>query len=106
MSHRYLLFLVLALIAACVSHTTIDTPGEAISRAESAWQSINEKKGNRDEVFRPEYVKRFQPYTATLANGIWTVRWTVPSTYKGEILETTIRQIDGATSVEGKQVGG
>ena len=105
MNLRSILLALAMMVAACTSRDVVDTPNEAIERAHGAWTSMNEKKGAREDVFRPAYFERFRPYTATLANGIWTVRWTIPSTYKGMVLETTVRQADGAVSVNAKSAG-
>jgi hypothetical protein len=90
------------LIAACTSaseNDAVTTPNEAISRARSAWKSISEKTTWR-AVYSKEQTTKFEPYTATLKDGTWVVRGTVPPGYHGELLETRVRQTDGQVSVE------
>jgi len=69
----------------------------AIRSAKQAWQSIYEKK--RSPEYSNESRARFEPYTATLEEGVWHIQGTVPPGYSGETLETTVRQSDGAVSV-------
>ncbi len=90
------------LMTACTSASegsAVTTPEEAISRARTAWDSIYEKSRWR-VVYSKENTAKFEPYTATLEDGTWIVRGTVPRGYHGELLETRVRQKDGQVSVE------
>jgi hypothetical protein len=79
------------------------TSAEAVSRAKSAWKSIYEKNRQR-AVYSEESTAKFEPYMATLKDGVWHVRGTVPRGYRGEILETTVRERDGSVSVTVVQI--
>lgn len=49
-------------------------------------------------------MRAFEPYIAELKDGVWIVRVPIPDCYRGEALETTIRQHDGTVSVTVVQV--
>jgi hypothetical protein len=89
----------LALTASCQSarQRSITTPQAAVAIAKSSWSSIY------DKIRSPAYSKadtaRFEPYTATLKDGIWTVQGTIPPGYRGETLVTTVRAVDGFASI-------
>ena len=53
----------------------------------------------QDPALSEEGVKRFEPYTATLTDGVWTVRGTIPSDFHGGAPTATVRQADGLASV-------
>jgi hypothetical protein len=94
------------LAIACSSPSSrgpVATSVEAISRAKSAWKSIHEKKRQRS-VYSDESTAKFGPYTATLEDGLWHVRGTILSDYRGEMLETTVRERDGSVSVTVVQI--
>ena len=40
----------------------------------------------------------FEPYTATLKDGIWTVKGTIPPGYHGYTLVTSVRAADGSAN--------
>jgi hypothetical protein len=89
-------------LAACSSSASdgpVKTAEEAVARAKTAWASVGEK-ASWHAVYSKESTAKFEPYTATLENGVWVVRGTVPSGYQGEMLETRVRQSDGEASVE------
>lgn len=91
---------VLPMLFGCSSASNdapVTTADAAILSAKQAWQSIYEKK--RSPAYGKESAARFEPYTATLKDGVWHVRGTVPLGYHGETLETTVRQSDGSVSV-------
>lgn len=77
---------------------SVTTAEEAVSKAKLAWKQIYEK-ANWHKVYSPENTAKFEPYTATLVNGVWIVKGTIPSGYQGEVIETTVRQSDGSVSV-------
>jgi hypothetical protein len=82
------------------SHATqVDTADAAIHIARQSWESLNEKMNYRDHVYSKQETTKFEPYTAFLGNGIWTVRGTVPPGFKGQMIETTVRQKDGSVSI-------
>ena len=97
---------IVLLITACSSSASdgpVTTAEEAVTRARTAWKSVGEK-ASWHVAYRKESTAKFEPYTATLENGVWIVRRTVPSGYRGEVLETRVRQIDGQVSVEVAEV--
>ena len=90
------------LITACSSSASdgaVNTSEQAVAHAKTAWASVGEK-ANWHAVYSKENTAKFEPYTATLENGVWVVRGTVPTGYRGEMLETRVRQSDGQVSVE------
>ena len=94
------------MITACTSASgngAVTTAEEAISRARAAWKSIADKTTWR-AVYSKENTAKFEPYTATLQDGTWVVRGTVPPGYHGELLETRVSQKDGQVSVEVTEV--
>lgn len=89
------------LLAACgpsAAEGPVNTPAEAVARAKTAWASVSEK-ANWHVAYSKENAAKFEPYTATLENGVWVVRGTVPSGYRGEMPEARVRQSDGQVSV-------
>jgi hypothetical protein len=92
----------LPLIFACSSSSgdkaPVTTPEAAVEKAKQAWASIHEK-ASWQSAYSKENTAKFEPYTATLQDGIWVVRGTIPPGYQGEVLETTVRQSDGDVSV-------
>jgi hypothetical protein len=74
----------------------------AIAAAKSAWESIRDKSNL--PVYRNEEAKRFEPYSATLKDGVWTVRGTIPAGYHGQTLVTTVRQDNGVVLVQVVQI--
>jgi len=74
----------------------------AVELAKKSWPRIYDK--TRNPTFSKESTEKFEPYTGELKNGVWTVRAAVPEGYRGEVLETTIRQNDGTVSVKSVQV--
>ena len=91
---------VLPIVFACSSASNdapVTSADAAIKSARQAWKSIYEK--NRNAAYSKESVAELEPYTATLEDGVWHVRATVPPGYHGDVLETTVRQSDGSVSV-------
>ena len=85
------------------SHSThITTADAAITAAKEAWESSFEK--NQLTEFSRPATSRFEPYTATLKDGVWTVHGTIPVGYHGPILESTVRQSDGSVSTTVMQI--
>jgi hypothetical protein len=94
---------VLPIIFACSSSsedkTAVTTPEAAVEKAKQAWASIHEK-ASWQSAYSKESTVKFEPYAATLEDGVWVVRGTIPPGYQGEVLETTVRQSDGDVSVK------
>jgi hypothetical protein len=87
-----------ALEASCRSASSaIATPGEAIIAARGAWAQFYEK--THMPAFSEQNWASLEPYSATLENGVWTVRGTIPADYTGERYLTTVRASDGAVAV-------
>jgi hypothetical protein len=96
----------LAILAiACTPSRNSDGPiltaEAAIAKAKVSWEGVYGK--THSATFSDETVRRFEPYTAVLADGVWTVRGTVPAEFHGVVPEATVHQADGLTSVSGIQ---
>jgi len=94
-------FGMMLLLAACSSSASdgpVNTAEEAVARAKTAWLSVSEK-ASWHVAYSKENTAKFEPYTATLENGVWVVRGTVPSGYRGEMPVARVRQNDGQVSV-------
>jgi hypothetical protein len=100
MKHFVVLSLVL-LASACSSSNGSDgavlTPEVAIAKAKESWSGVYRK--THDPTLSEESVKRFEPYTATLADGVWTIRGTMPADFHDGAPIATVRQADGLASV-------
>jgi hypothetical protein len=81
----------------------VTTSEAAIQKAKEAWVSIYDK-ASWQTAYRSESTAKFEPYTATLQDGVWLVRGTIPPNYQGDVLETTVQQSDGSASVTVVQV--
>jgi hypothetical protein len=81
----------------------VTTAEAAIVEAKSGFASVYFK--THDESLAPETVAHFEPYTATLQDGEWYVRGTVPTAYRGVVPAAKVRASDGFTRVEPAQVG-
>ena len=81
------------------SAPAVTTPEQAITSARQAWKSIHEK-ASWHAVYSEESTSRFEPYAAVLEDGIWVVRGTIAPGYRGETVESTVRQSDGSVSVK------
>lgn len=81
----------LALGTACRStpQRHIATPQGAVATAKNSWSSVYEK--THSPTYSKAETARFEPYTATLKDGIRTVQGTIPPGYRGETLVTTVR---------------
>jgi hypothetical protein len=75
---------------------SVDSPAAAIAVSRQAWLSIYQKTGHG--AFKRENTAQFEPYSATLEDGVWIVRGTVAATYRGEVLVTRVRRGDGSTA--------
>lgn len=95
----------LPLLASCSSPPNegpLDDEKVAIALAKLSWQRIYEK--TRSPAYSKESTGKFEPYTAELKDGLWTIRATIPEGYRGEALETLIRQQDWKVAVKVIQV--
>ena len=99
---RYALPL-MALLAAC---TRPPAPAErvvheerALAKANAAWSSVYSKTA--EITYSAENIRRFAPYSATLNEGVWSVRTTAPAGLHGRAPEADIRADDGRTTVHG-----
>jgi hypothetical protein len=93
--------LCMALLASACSSSdgndSVLTAEAAIAKAKESWAGVYQK--THDPTLSEEAVKRFEPYTATLIDGVWTVRGTVPTDFHGGAPVATVRQADGLASV-------
>lgn len=55
----------------------------AIVRAKANWAAIHEKAQNHESD--PTYLARFEPFSATLKDGVWHVQGTVPAGFHGRV---------------------
>jgi hypothetical protein len=69
----------------------------ALAKANAAWAALYTKRG--EETFSPRNIQRFAPYTATLENGVWVVRGTLPSGLHEPMPSARVRAVDGVTTV-------
>lgn len=100
MRHLVACLIAASLLASCSppSHKApVNDQASAVALAKEAWAGIYDK--TRSPAYSKENTEKFEPYTAVLKDGEWTVRATVPVGYRGSVLETTVRQRDGAVSV-------
>ena len=65
--------------------------------------SIHEK-ASWQSAYSKENTAKLEPYTARLNDGVWPIRGTIPPGYRGDALETTVRQDDGNVAVTVVQV--
>ena len=77
----------------------VRSPEEARASARHAWDSVYSK--TKSETFSPQNIRQFEPYTATLRDGVWHVHGTLPSNFHGVVPEATIRESDGRIDVSG-----
>lgn len=77
----------------------VETPEEAIALARGGWRSTDEKRQRVTDVYGEASTSRFEPYTAVKRDGVWLVRGTIPESYRGEALETEVREQDGTVSI-------
>jgi hypothetical protein len=68
----------------------INTPDEAIAAARAAWLSFDQQAPPSGQTrFSKDSIARSEPYTATLKDGVWTIRSTsVAGTSEGPPLTT------------------
>jgi hypothetical protein len=68
----------------------------AIARAKAAWASAHEKNPYGG-TYSPANMAKFEPYSATLKDGVWRVQGTVPPGYSGYVPITSVcRNNEGA----------
>ena len=79
----------------------VSTPEAAVAAARDAWESISSKATSADS-FKRESVARFEPYTATLTDGVWYVTGTIPAGYHGRMPKALVCESDG--SVEAREI--
>lgn len=89
-------------ITDCSGDGPVLTAESAITTAKQAWQSIHDKTSS--PLYDPKETTRFEPYTATLEDGVWTVKGTIPPRYHGTTLVTTVRKDTGAVSVTSVEI--
>lgn len=99
---KHFVVLALALLASACSPSNgsdgaVLTAEAAIAKAKESWSGVHRK--THDPTLSEESVKRFEPYTATLTDGVWTVRGTIPTDFHGGAPMATVRQADGLASV-------
>jgi hypothetical protein len=88
-------------VPACpVSNGTVSitTAAGAVASARTAWQAAYGKTPGNAEFSR-ESTARFEPYTATLKDGLWVVRGSVPSGFHGNVVESRVCASDGSVAV-------
>ena len=94
-------FVTLSAYTACSPQSTpVTSPEAAITAARMSWKSIDEKHNFWSPVYNEKETAKFEPYTATLIQGEWIVKGTIPANFRGETLETTVRERDGLVSVQ------
>jgi hypothetical protein len=96
--------LIVALLAAAASpfvltkFRTVTTAPAAVAAANAAWQSSYIEAPWHKE-FSPDNIARYEPYTATLSNGVWSVSGTTPVGIGKDAPKARIRRRDGAADV-------
>jgi hypothetical protein len=89
-------------IGACTSHgepaERVTHEERALAKAHASWAALFAQRA--DETFSPGNIRRFAPYTATLENGVWIVRGTVPADVHGTMPAARVRADDGVTTVQ------
>jgi hypothetical protein len=93
-------FVTLSAYTACTLSTPVTSPAAAITAARLSWKSIDEKHNFKTPVYNEKEIAKFEPYTATLVQGEWIVKGTIPPNFRGDTLETTVRERDGLVSVQ------
>jgi hypothetical protein len=100
---RCALFLLPTLLGACSRPAPpperVTHEERALAKANAAWSSIYSKTA--EETYSAQNVRRFAPYSATLDNGVWTVRTAAPPDRHGRAPQADIRAADGVTTVLG-----
>ncbi len=84
-------FVTLSAYTACTPSTPVTTPEAAIIAARLSWKSIDAKHNFQSPVYNEREIAKFEPYTATLVQGEWIVKGTIPANFRGHTLETTVR---------------
>ena len=101
---RRALCLPLLLLAACARAPLPPQPvvheEMALAMAHKAWASVFSKTAS--ETYSADNVRRFEPYTATLDDGVWIVRGHVTDGVHGVAPDAHITQADGIVSVGGE----
>ncbi len=79
----------------------VDNPFKAVTRARSAWHSVYRQASWR-VVYSPASVARFEPYLATLSDGVWHVIGTPLQATAGRGPEAYVCASDGHTLAMGR----
>jgi len=69
----------------------------AIAHAKSTWAAIHEKDPS-NEMTAPAYLAKFEPFSATLKDGVWHVQGTIPAAYHGYVPVMSICHNDEGAS--------
>ena len=72
---------------------------KAIEHAKDAWAATFEKSPHSD-LYSPTNMARFEPYWATLKDGVWHVEGTIPPGYHGYAPKTSVCRNDEGVSTE------
>jgi hypothetical protein len=75
----------------------------AVAHAKGAFASTYEKNPS-SYPYSPTNIAKFEPYTATLRNGVWHIDGTVPAGYHGSVPAVSICRNDGAASISWTEV--
>jgi len=74
----------------------------AINTAKRAWTAIHEKDPTNAES-APDYMAQFEPYSATLKDGVWHVQGTSPPGFHGRApVMSVCRNDEGAAAGSAK----
>ena len=73
----------------------VSTPEAAVAAAKDAWESIS-SKATWVETYKRASVAKFEPYTATLMDGVWYVVGTIPLGYHGRMPKALVCESDGS----------
>ena len=71
----------------------------AIAHAKGAISSVYDK-GAHSALGSPADIARFEPYMATLKDGVWHVEGTIPAEYHGPVPITSVCRNDEGATVE------
>lgn len=89
----------LALTQCAQSQPPVRSSAAAVATAKAAWSSVHSKVPWEGR-YSAANVARFEPYTASLSGGVWTVTGTVVEGISiRDMPLARVRQSDGATDV-------
>ena len=77
----------------------VSTPEAAVAAAKDAWDSIAAKATWHD-TYKRENRARFEPYRATLTNGVWHVVGRIPADFHGRSPKALVCESDGSVEAE------